>query len=181
MSYRTGFLIRTAAALLDLIAMVPVCVLATVVMVSLWDRVGRERAEWIASVLLYALWVGYSTLEIWTAGTPGKLILRMRISSVDGSPADGWQRFLRWSTKQLPIISALLWLLTGFVPLYTLSGFSGLIVTIGCIAAINDDHLAWHDQWSRTAVFRRAKERPATISPPPPAPPPAVDTPRPLA
>ena len=157
MSHRAGFLIRTAAALLDLLAMVPVYILASFVMFSLWERVGSDRAQWTASVVLYSIWLAYSTMEIWTAGTPGKLILRMRIMSVEGAPADGWRRFLRWSTKQLPMIAALLWTLTGFVPLYTLSGFCGLVVTVGCIAAMNDDHLAWHDQWSGTAVYRRAR------------------------
>ena len=169
MSHRAGFWIRTLAALLDLFAMTPVYFIATTVMLAVWERVGgRVRAEAIASAILLCGWLAYTSFEIWTAGTPGKLILRLRVKSADGTPADFWRKVLRWSTKQLPMISNLLFVLTAFGPFYLLSGFSSLVVLVGCLFAANDDHLTWHDQWSGTAVYRTAK-------------PPSVDTPAPLA
>src|SRR5205814_496662 len=99
------------------------------------------------------VFAAYTFTEVFFAATPGKMILRLRIGSSDGTPADGWRLLLRWSTKQFALLFQMLFNLTGIPLFYLLGGFGGLVVLIGCLYASNDDKQAWHDQWAGTAVF----------------------------
>ena len=162
--HRAGFWIRTLAAVIDLVAFLPVYIVAIIAMTAVSQRVGNARGQWIGASLIDALWLIYSSFEIWTSATPGKLLLRLRIRANDGSAADFWRKFLRWSTKQYWWICSVLWLLSGFVPFYVLGGFISGMVLVGCLAAADDDHLSWHDQWAGTAVYRRRRERPAMVA-----------------
>lgn len=161
---RAGFWIRTFAMLIDLIAMLAIAGIATIVMVLIWDSVGgRETAEKVGQTILYGGFLAYTSLEAWTAGTPGKIFLRMRILAQDGSPADRWRLILRWSAKQFWLFAMLLFILTAAPLFYVLSGFMSLIVIIGCLFASNDDKLAWHDQWAGTGVYRSLREKTAAV------------------
>jgi uncharacterized RDD family membrane protein YckC len=173
--YRAGFWIRTLAMLIDLMAALAITGIATMVMLWIWDSVGgRETAERVGQTILYGGFLAYTSFEAWTAGTPGKILLGMRIAAQDGSSADRWQLILRWSSKQFWLFAMLLFILTSVPLFYVLSGFMSLIVIVGCLFASNDDKLAWHDQWAGTAVYRRA--RLGSAAPPftPPAAPPHV-------
>jgi uncharacterized RDD family membrane protein YckC len=176
--HRAGFWIRSAATVLDGIALLVLAGGASVIMLALWDSLGgRARAERVGQVCLYGGFLFYTVLEIWTAGTPGKLLLGLRIAAQDGSPADFWRRTLRWSSKQFWLLAALLFILTGFPLFYLIGGFSSLVVLVGCFYAADDDHLAWHDQWASTAVYHRRRgsgEVTAVLPPPPMTPPPAA-------
>ena len=154
---------RFAAACIDLVAMIALGLVAGIVMTVVWDRTqDRDHAQLIGKLLFYGGALLYTTMEIWTAATPGKLLLGLHIRQQDGTPADFWRLVLRWSTKQLPILATILYIVTAFGPFYLLSGFSSLLVAIGCFFAGNDDRLTWHDQWAHTAVYwKRA------IAPPP--------------
>ena len=156
--HRAGFWIRTLAAGIDLIAFFAFSIISGFLRDS---GATRSANDAIASLFVCVAWLAYSTFEIWTAGTPGKLLLRLRIRAIDGSIADFWRKFLRWSTKQLPIIALSLFIVTGFVPLYWLAGFMNVVVSVGCLYALDDDHLTWHDQWAKTVVYRQRKVRPA--------------------
>jgi uncharacterized RDD family membrane protein YckC len=133
------------------------------------------------SAILYAALLAYSTLEIWTGATPGKMLLRLRISDQDCAPAMFWPRVLRWSTKWMGFILTLLFVLSDFALLYWLAGLMNLIIFIGCLHAANDDRLAWHDQWAHTAVCYRPRSYRSfdAIVPPPPLPPPSTPPPDP--
>lgn len=152
---RSGFWIRTLAALIDLVILLPVfalCVVAAMQLTSDDERMGN-----LANGMFWSCWLVYSSMEIWTAGTAGKLLLSRRIVQSDGNPADLSRRCLRWSTKQFPIIFAVLFAVTGH-PLFRLvSGFSFMVVSIGCLFASNEDHMTWHDQWAKTAVVRKPR------------------------
>jgi uncharacterized RDD family membrane protein YckC len=154
MPHRAGFWIRTAATAIDVIAMFLISVGAVAAVFAVLETASSYALpEMAAAALLYAIWLGYTSMEIWFAATPGKMIFRLRVSNTDGSPAEFWRLFLRWSTKWSWLFLSFFFLLTDWPPLYLLASFISLIVVIGCFFAANDDRLTWHDQWARTAVF----------------------------
>lgn len=153
---RVGFWFRVLATVIDAALFLPLWLLLLVLLFE-WPHA--------AAVGSAVAWLLYSSLEVAAAGTPGKLVLGLRIAYPDGSTADRWTLFLRWSTKQLPVMAILLYLLTDFVPLRLLAGFAELFVGIGCLFASTDLKQAWHDQWSKTAVCRK----PRKVLPLPPA------------
>ena len=172
MPQRAGFWIRVLAAVIDIVAMIVISIALAVMMQAIPDVDART-----VQTIVYAAWLGYTTFEIWTAATPGKLILRLRISEQDCTPAEFWRRVLRWSTKQFWLIAYLFFLLSTSWVLYAIGGFSSLIVTIGSLYAANDDRLTWHDQWAHTAVCRLPPRRGAGARPIPPPIPPAQTPP----
>ena len=166
---RAGFWIRVLATIIDIVIMLIIALAVGAVIFSITSTLAGRMTD----IAVYTAWLGYTTFEIWTAATPGKMLLRLRISEQDCSPADFWRRVLRWSTKQFWMIAYLFFLLSASTVLYALGGFSSLVVTIGCLFAANDDRLTWHDQWAHTAVCYRSRNerRLAAASIPPPLPP----------
>jgi uncharacterized RDD family membrane protein YckC len=125
----------------------------------LWDVAGtRGLAEAIISAVLLL----YASQEIWFGATLGKRVLGLRIRRIDGE-LDRWNLLLRWLTKQMPVILYPLFALTGFALFYYIGGLMNALVFIGCLFAANDDKLAWHNQWSHTAVFH-VRRIPAELS-----------------
>ena len=176
MPYRAGFWIRVLATAFDVIAMLciaggVVAAINALLAVTSFRLIGNGLAATV-----YLVWLAYTSMEVWTAATPGKMVLRMRVCSLDCTPADFWRRFLRWSTKWSWLFLSFLFLLTELPPLYALSGFISLIVLVGCLFAANEDRLTWHDQWAQTAVCympRRYQSFDAIVPPPlPPTQPP---------
>jgi uncharacterized RDD family membrane protein YckC len=111
--------------------------------------------ERLANAVFAVLVLAYASLEIVTAGTPGKLLLGLTIANANGTPAPRAVLSLRWSTKYFPLICGLLFVLTSQPLFQIVSGLSEGFVFLGCLFASCDHHQAWHDQWSRTAVYRR--------------------------
>jgi uncharacterized RDD family membrane protein YckC len=150
---RAGFWIRAAAALLDGVLLLIISGFVGFIMVSLNDPIVEgSRSARIAGAMTWLAWLMYTTLEIFSGGTLGKKTFGLRIARADGAP-DRWRLFLRWQTKQLPVIALILFELTSANAFRLLGGFASLVVAVGCLFAANDDRLAWHDQWSGTAVF----------------------------
>lgn len=147
---RIGFWWRVLAALID----------GVFVVVLGFALMAVAQAGQLSQLMFDLIWLGslllYSTSEVLFRGTPGKLLLGLRIAAINRAPGDGWRLFLRWSTKQLPLVAMLLFSITAWPLFYLLQGISALFVAIGCLYAANDDKLAWHDQWAGTAVFPAA-------------------------
>ncbi|MEA2735509.1 MAG: hypothetical protein QOE14_1960 [Humisphaera sp.] len=179
MPHRAGFWIRVLATGIDVAAMLFIAAGMVVVAEMVLVGTAFSIAEDHFGALVYATWLIYTSFELWCAGTPGKLLLRMRIRNTDCSPGDFWRLFLRWSTKWSWLFLSFLFMLTEWSPLYVLSGFLSLPVVIGCFFAANDDHLTWHDDWAHTAVCYRSRAQRAfdAIVPPPPLPPPVQPPP----
>ena len=95
----------------------------------------------------------------------------------DGARADHWTLLLRYTTKHLGFLFWLVFAISGQPLFYWLAGIVNLVVMFGCLRALGEDHVAWHDLWCHTAVFvkpRAASEElmPADADEPLGAPPP---------
>jgi uncharacterized RDD family membrane protein YckC len=156
---RVGFWFRLLALLIDTLIVLIVYVLAVAFFSLSEDR---------AALVFVAAWLIYTSPEIFTAGTLGKRILGIKIGRSNGTNADCWTLFLRWSTKQYPQLCGLLFLLTALIGLRFVGGISEAFVVIGCLYALNESKQTWHDEWASTAVFRR-RDMLARRPPPPTA------------
>jgi uncharacterized RDD family membrane protein YckC len=179
MPYRAGFWIRLLATAIDIVVMVLIGVGVAAVTEMAVAAISYSIAPTGLAALVYAMWLAYTSMEIWFAATPGKMIFRLRVGNADCSEADFWRLFLRWSTKWSWLFLSFVFMLTEWPPLYLLSGFISLVVVIGCLFAANDDRMTWHDQWARTAVChlpRRYRSFEAIMPPPlpPNSPPPTA-------
>ena len=153
---RAGFWWRTLAATIDGVIIIAAVMGLVLVIVWVTGDVTERAGDFVGSVLVLL----YTSTEMFTRGTPGKLMLRMRITRQDGEPADPATLFLRWSAKQSPSIFSLLFAITQ-IPVFTyVSGISGLVVFIGCLVVAGESKLAWHDQWAKTAVMRKVPSPP---------------------
>ena len=95
---REGFLLRFCAALIDgALCFIPGIVLSMV----LANVVGL----WLTGVLVTLAYIGYSSLEIFKAATPGKMFLKLKITNEDGTEASREALFKRWAIKQIPQFS----------------------------------------------------------------------------
>ena len=150
---RAGFFIRALAFAIDAIVIfVAYAILfALVGGLDMWPGPQRDRLSGLTFSLVLLI---YTFTEVIFAATPGKLLMRLRIRTRFGPPGDWSLLFLRWSTKQSPYI---LMLLDSLLPnpLFKLPmGLLNVVLLCGTLAALNDDHLAWHDQWSGSSVWR---------------------------
>lgn len=166
---RVGFWLRLAAYFIDLLLMIPVMFAAFSLLLA--SGLPNRQAEQAASDIWFTFFLIYTMCEFVFAGTLGKRIFAIMIANADGTPADRWTRFFRWTTKQFWAIFYLVYLLSFPIRLsniaYLISGFSSLCFSIGCLYALNDEKQAWHDQWTSTAVFRRRDVLAATNRPAP--------------
>src|SRR5262245_36102352 len=118
---RIGFFLRLLAVLIDA-AFLFVALIILSLAWPIFEQAGVTiqimNIGWIGGVIVYTF------SEVLFAGTPGKLLLRQRIASSSGIPADRWQLFLRWTAKQLPLVSRLLYAMSGSPFFRVLGGFS---------------------------------------------------------
>ena len=116
-------------------------------------------------MIFVAIILAYSSMEIICGGSLGKLLLKLRIRRQNSNPADGWRLLLRWTTKQSPWI---LMVLVTFLPnplFVWLQGLLEAVLLCGTVAAMNEDHLTWHDEWAGTAVWRVHRVEPFLVVP----------------
>ena len=167
---RIGFWWRVLATLVDL----PVAIVLWIgVTFAVYTLTGGLREPQV-STAFWTTWLCYTSLEVFTAGTPGKRLLKMRISTLDGTPADRWRLLVRWFAKQTPPIFGLCWLTTGITIFYFLAGISNAVLLLSCLYASGESKLAWHDEWAGTAVTAVPDKSAHGLMPfttPPPLPP----------
>ena len=144
---RIGFLMRFVAALLDgivvgLLARIPILVFGLI-----------PHGAWIGGIVGGLLALAYMSLEVFKARSLAKMCFGYTITAQDGSPATRDQLLKRYLYKQLPqilgIVAAVPYLgLVSFV-----AALAGLVVAVGCLLALQPEHLALHDKLFKTAVF----------------------------
>jgi uncharacterized RDD family membrane protein YckC len=147
---KVGFWWRVLAVLIDACFLLLILLLLSIMWPSLY-QLGLTVNE--MNALSIGIAVLYLTTEVFFAGTPGKLILRQRIKTADGTVANTWRLLTRWCGKQYPIIFNFLFITTAWFPFHFIYGFGICVVLFGCLFAANEDKRAWHDQWAGTAVF----------------------------
>jgi uncharacterized RDD family membrane protein YckC len=173
--------LRIAATLLDLALFVPIYFAAVFALTKLLGKPG-DRMWDLNPVRLSAtagnlLWLAYSSLEWLAARTPGKLLLRLKITAEDGSPAPRGQLVLRWAAKQSPRMLGLLDAITVTWALRMLIAKGGLaffyhepmnfklardlgellmlILLAGFLLTLRPRRQALHDLLTNTAVYHR--------------------------
>jgi len=147
---REGFLLRFCAALIDgVFAGIPALILT---------KVGGEK---VGPFLGAAVVLGYSTLEIFKAATPGKSLLKLKIQNEDGTDAARDTLFKRWAIKQVPNalrVVASVFILISLNAIAGLVGWVGILALIGyvisCCLTFRPDRQALHDTLTNTAVFK---------------------------
>jgi uncharacterized RDD family membrane protein YckC len=118
--------------------------------------------ENLSGIVFYVVLLAYGTTEVLWRATPGKRLLGLVIANPDGSPAERWRLFFRWSSKYYSVLVSLIWLVTLHPAAYLLGGFMNGVLLVGFLYALNDDKRAWHDEWAGTAVHHRRR-----LAPPP--------------
>src|SRR6266568_4590312 len=111
------------------------------------------RADYVLSLIMLALWLLYSSLEMIVAATPGKMLLGVRIARMDGEVAPASMLLMRWSTKQFPYILSIFQLITFSPFLGAFANLMNLILWIGCLQMLDEDRRSWLDWWARPAVI----------------------------
>ena len=154
---RAGFFVRLVASAIDAIAIVA---LVWGVEYFLWEpiyfaAVDAGHEEWAA----HALWLVesaavllYTAFDVFVAGTPGKLLFRLRIANFDGTRAPFSRLLLRWLTKYQPLIYYASMFVFQVPALELPAGVTSWIVGIGCLWAMRESRLTWHDEWAWTSV-----------------------------
>jgi hypothetical protein len=155
---RAGFFLRFAAALLDgLFCVVPTAVVVGILEYYFWSHLQwpRRAVDYVGQTILYFVILCYFLTEVVSARSPGKRLLRLKITRSDGSDADGWALSSRWLTKFGPWVVYLIAVLTLWPsPLMALAGFMQLVIFVGCLAVLGEQKRSFHDRWSGTAVRR---------------------------
>jgi hypothetical protein len=149
---RIGFPMRLVAAIIDGII---AGVLARVPMVIL----GILHLAWLGAIIGLVLALAYYSLEVFKARSLGKMLFQYTITAQDGSPATRDQLVKRYLYKQLPnilftvatVLMAVLWILGVLVS--GLGALATLVFVVGCLLALQPEHLALHDKLFKTAVF----------------------------
>ena len=170
---RAGFFIRLAAQLIDApVLLVIFFGVAWLVVETMGEPGSAAEEAWQDRVMLLAaipFVLAYTGFEVFAGATPGKMLLRLRIVNLDGTPAPTSRLVLRWSTKYMPQIFALFEAATAvpaFTALYRLTSF---VITIGCLAVLRKSRLAWHDEWAWTSVVRLERAEAPAFEPVVPA------------
>jgi len=107
-----------------------------------------------AMLVMWLIALAYSSLEIWRAATPGKMILGLRIKSEDGSAAATNVLTTRWALKNGSSILTMLAGLLGLAVLSTVGTVWGLIVLLGFLLTLGAARQALHDKIAKSAVYR---------------------------
>jgi uncharacterized RDD family membrane protein YckC len=154
---RAGFYIRLVAMTIDAVLLIS---LVYGVEYFLWEPIYFAAADagyegWAA----HALWLVesaavllYTAFDVFVAGTPGKLLFRLRIASFDGTRAPFSRLLLRWLTKYQALIYYTCMVAFQVPTLELAVGVTFWIVGIGCVWSMRESRLTWHDEWAWTSV-----------------------------
>jgi uncharacterized RDD family membrane protein YckC len=154
---RVGFWRRAIATLIDAVIAVVLCFVTSISM----DFAGNEL-QWSAPTIHvmenYAAIITlifYCGTEAILGGTPGKFFLGLEIANGDASAPSRWTLINRWTYKWTFLLITLLSMLFNQPVLAALANTWMFLILVGCLAALGDAKMTWHDRWAKTAVFHR--------------------------
>jgi hypothetical protein len=157
---RKGFGRRLLAALIDAVTL-----LAFFCVVGMLTGAGSRTvvsngavvvttAARIGTIVAALFVLAYTSTEIFLAGSPGKLILGMKIGSETGVvPAPQDQLVRRWLVKSSGSLLNLLYAITFIGLFWWLAFLAGLVIFVGCFFALGATRQALHDVLAHTAVY----------------------------
>jgi len=144
---REGFMLRFCAGLIDgAFCFVPGFILTLLVT--------KMAGQWFAAVFVTLAYLGYSSLEIFKAATPGKMLLKLKITNEDGSAADRKTLIKRWAIKQIPQFANFVAAVTAIAIFGWFTTFCVIGYVISCCLTFRPERQALHDTFAHTAVFR---------------------------
>ncbi len=109
----------------------------------------------LSFVFLNLIPLFYGFLEVLLAGSPGKLLLNIRIANVERTKAGTSSLLKRYLFKYSNYVFSLMYYLV-FVEIFSfLSMIMLLVVFIGCFFTLGRKRRAFHDLPGRTAVYRK--------------------------
>ncbi len=154
---RVGFFPRLLAAILDMIILM---ILVYIVNMLTGSQLSTDPSQMFGgdgpaiplSGIVIALL--YTSLEIWMAATPGKMILKLKIKNVKGKNGTSSVLFIRWIFKQSAQILSLLFVLTHIQPIWYLQSLLGIVIFVGCFFTLGKNKQALHDMLAKTAVYK---------------------------
>ena len=178
---RAGFWRRVLAFVIDYAL---IMAFALAVETAIAPYVTVSQFERFVAVSPAVIWVAYFALEVYPGTTVGKLVTRLQIARPDGMAVDRWTLLTRYLTKHFGMFLAAVADGTENLAAHFLSSVALLFVGIGFLRVLGEDKQAWHDVWSRTAVYRRtlrtAPGFPVEAVAPAPAPDAPIGAPPPL-
>ena len=93
-------------------------------------------------------------IEAITGASLGKMVLGMRIGNEDGTRATKWTIGKRTLFKHAPLPFLLISLIFRDTSALLMATSFSLILTLGCLPAVDSSRQALHDKLYRTALFR---------------------------
>ncbi len=172
---RQGFGLRFAAVLIDFVIL---WLITTLIMqfsdfnelINQFNEILKEAQTdpdmlkeamdfFFENIMFYYLFSTLFTLcyyltEVLLAGSPGKLILRLRIGTADAQHSDYGKLIIRFLIKHSFYLVLIISLLTKNTTLYLLTFLVFLVVAIGFLFVFSYKRQALHDIISGTAVYK---------------------------
>lgn len=143
---RQTFVKRLVANIVDgVIVVVAFAIVGTLVGVI-------THSPYLVSLITSIMILAYTTLEVIKAQTIGKMVMKMKITNVDGTPATQQQLIKRWAIKNSGSIVGVVAAVTALHILTVLAALPMLAVVVGCFLVLKPERLAGHDLLAGTAV-----------------------------
>ncbi len=144
---REGFFIRAGACLIDFV----ICLIPASILLF---PVAAIIGPWFAGVLANAIFLGYFSMEIFKGATIGKTLLKLQITSEDGSPATRETLIKRFAIKNAAFIFYFVAALTTLKFINYFGSFAGIAFIISACLTFRPQRQALHDTLTHTAVFK---------------------------
>ncbi len=161
---RIGFGPRLVAALIDIVIVLLLMSVATTVFgVSMFggaladpDMLGGATAGGLslAGIAISIIPLAYMSLEIFKAATPGKMILKLKISNADGTAADQNTLVKRFLVKNGAALLNILAAVTTVGLFAQIGSLAGMVIGVGCFLTLAQAKQALHDMVAKTAVYK---------------------------
>lgn len=153
---RVGFGLRFLAAILDGIILGAILYILSMVtggklFTSPVSMFGSMDSVYFANILASLI---YFSLEIFTAATPGKMLLKLKIQNEKGKSAATNALLVRYLLKHSSQICYFLFAITTMRLFWTLQTITGLIIFLGGFLIFTQSKQTLHDRLSKTAVYK---------------------------
>ena len=149
---KVGFGPRFLALLFDaVLVFVGLWILGLIFGVGMWSMGGDFS---FVLILMAIIPLAYTSTEIFSAATPGKQFMKLKIKSEDGTEASQSVLQKRWAIKFSASLLRLVALVTTISLFGTLGHLAALVIFVGCFFVLSPDKQALHDKLAKTAVFR---------------------------